>query len=220
MRLTSRLLSAGVGILITVVVQSSLLLFYSNTRPPAKTSVTIRAFSIYSHISEEPREKPADKPHPVASRDVEKKRPSHKTSKPRVGVSPGPTRTLTQGPPSETSETTDGHSDDHSNSTSMTGRSLVPVPFYQLDTMPQMIRRTQPVYPENMRRLGRDGTVKLSVLIDSHGQVVSVEIIESAGKAFDQAAVDAIRQSRFTPALVDQKAVPVRIILPVRFSLL
>ncbi len=94
-----------------------------------------------------------------------------------------------------------------------------PVPIFQLSDMPQYLHKETPVYPPDMRTLGKTATVKLEAYIDKKGKVRRVTIIESAGKEFDQAAKKAIWASTFSPAKSNGKAVAVLLRLPVKFNL-
>jgi len=57
----------------------------------------------------------------------------------------------------------------------------------------------------------KSGTVVLELEIDEEGDVRNVLVLESAGDAFDEAAVEAAWKYRFSPAEVDGKPAPVRI---------
>ncbi len=94
-----------------------------------------------------------------------------------------------------------------------------PVPVFELTTLPRMIHRETPVYPSDMKLQGKEGTVKLEVFIDAAGKVRKITILKSAGPAFDQAAINAIQNSSFSPGNVHGKPVAVRMRLPVRFRL-
>ncbi|MDQ7076076.1 MAG: energy transducer TonB [Gammaproteobacteria bacterium] len=94
-----------------------------------------------------------------------------------------------------------------------------PEPIFKLSELPQFLHREAPIYPETMRAAGRSGVVKLEALIDKTGKVRRVSIITSEGEAFDQAAKRAIMASSFSPAKIADRAVAVRLRLPVRFSL-
>lgn len=96
----------------------------------------------------------------------------------------------------------------------------LPIPFFQLTQAPRFLHRENPVYPETMHTRGISGVVKLEVLIDKNGRVRNAKILESAGSAFDEAAIQAIMKSTFYPAQVDGQAVAVLLRLPVRFKLL
>lgn len=95
-----------------------------------------------------------------------------------------------------------------------------PVPIFRLTQAPRFLHRETPVYPDEMRRQGVSGVVKLEALIDKEGRVRKVSILQSAGENFDAAAKRAILASRFYPAKVERKPVAVLLRLPVKFSLL
>ena len=103
----------------------------------------------------------------------------------------------------------------------LTGEDALPtpMPFYQLTETPRFLHKAVPVFPESMRVLGRSAVVKVSALIDRNGRVREVTVIESAGEAFDAAAIEAIRSSSFIPAKIDGKSVAVLLKLPVAFTL-
>jgi protein TonB len=66
--------------------------------------------------------------------------------------------------------------------------------------MPVLIAEVKPNYPEEARRLGIEGRVKLRVGVDRHGRVRSVKVSRGAGYGLDEAASEAMWQHRFKPA--------------------
>ncbi len=84
---------------------------------------------------------------------------------------------------------------------------------------PSFLKFIEPEYPELARRLGMEGRVVLRLYIDERGILTDVEVIKKAGYGFDEAALRAVRASRFRPAVRDGMAVPSVAILPVRFVL-
>jgi protein TonB len=63
------------------------------------------------------------------------------------------------------------------------------------------VSRPMPVYPPLSRRLGEAGRVRLMVQVLADGRVGEVSVVESSGYArLDEAAIEAIRRWRFTPA--------------------
>lgn len=69
--------------------------------------------------------------------------------------------------------------------------------------------RIAPEYPSRAARLGIEGWVKMSVLIDRQGRVEKVTIIAAKPeRIFDRAAIRAIKQWRFRPKVVNGQAVP------------
>ena len=68
--------------------------------------------------------------------------------------------------------------------------------------------RIAPQYPARAARLGIEGWVKMSVLIDSQGRVESVTVIEAKPeRIFNRAAIKAIKRWRFRPKVVNGQAV-------------
>jgi periplasmic protein TonB len=65
----------------------------------------------------------------------------------------------------------------------------------------------EPEYPPVSRRLGEQGTVILSVLVDPSGRAVEARVVSSSGfSRLDQAAIDGVKSNyRFTPGTVDGK---------------
>ena len=84
---------------------------------------------------------------------------------------------------------------------------------------PPANRMPPPRYPKSAVEQGIDGTVVLIVSIDEYGQPldVVVEKSEPAG-VFDQAAMDAAMQWRFTPEMKGGRNVPGRVRVPIRFE--
>ena len=66
-------------------------------------------------------------------------------------------------------------------------------------------------YPPEAEAQKLEGRVILGIDISATGEVTRAEVIEPAGHGFDEAALAAIRQFRFTPAEIDGKPSPVRI---------
>jgi TonB family protein len=66
-------------------------------------------------------------------------------------------------------------------------------------------------YPPEAEAQKLEGRVILSIDISATGEVTRAEVVEPAGHGFDEAALAAVRQFRFTPAQIDGKPSPVRI---------
>ncbi len=74
-------------------------------------------------------------------------------------------------------------------------------------------------YPERERRRGRESSVVLMLTIASDGRVEEVDILESGGSAFDEAALRAIRSARFRPAVLAGRPVASELRYRLRFAL-
>ena len=75
------------------------------------------------------------------------------------------------------------------------------------------------VYPEMARKAGIEGKVMVRVLIDQQGKVLKTEIETSVNKDLDQAAIRAIKKTKFAPAMKDNKPVKFWVTIPVMFKL-
>ncbi len=84
---------------------------------------------------------------------------------------------------------------------------------------PVQISRVQPVYPEEARKNGIQGIVKLSAVIDAKGTVTKVEPIESPDPTLAAAAVDAVKKWTYKPATLKGKPVKVIMTITVSFKL-
>jgi periplasmic protein TonB len=63
-----------------------------------------------------------------------------------------------------------------------------------------------------------EGVVILEAVIDAQGRVASVRVLRSIA-LLDQAAVEAVRKWRFTPAFLNDEPVPVVMTVTVDFTL-
>lgn len=82
------------------------------------------------------------------------------------------------------------------------------------------ISNPNPMYPPDAVQQGLEGRVVLSVTIAVSGSVTKVIVAESCGhQSLDQAALDAVRRWRFSPATRDGKPVEWTARLPIRFRL-
>jgi len=81
----------------------------------------------------------------------------------------------------------------------------------RLSKSPSLLESAPAAFPPEMEAEQKSGTVVLELEIDEEGKVRNVAVLESAGQAFDMAAVEAAWKYRFSPAEVDDKPAPVRI---------
>ncbi len=69
---------------------------------------------------------------------------------------------------------------------------------------PRLIKRVEPVYPEDAFKAGVGGVVIVEVTTDTFGRVKATKILRSI-PLLDQSAMDAVRQWIFEPGLIDGK---------------
>ena len=84
---------------------------------------------------------------------------------------------------------------------------------------PKFIHREIPQYPQIARRLGKEGRVVLRLTINEKGELVNIEVLESAPYGFTESALEAVKKSKFAPAIKDGKPIACRAILTIRFVL-
>lgn len=88
----------------------------------------------------------------------------------------------------------------------------------RLTKAPELLEFVEATYPEAEAAEGRAATVVLQVAIAADGSVSEAAVIESAGPAFDAAALDAVRRFKFSPAEIDDKPAPVKITYRYQFT--
>jgi len=80
----------------------------------------------------------------------------------------------------------------------------------------KLVSRVEPAYPEQARRQGIAGTVRLKAIIGKNGTVEDLKVI-SGHSLLVQAALDAVRQWRYAPTQVNGKPVAVVTTVDVEF---
>ena len=86
-------------------------------------------------------------------------------------------------------------------------------------THPVVIEKANPKYPEGARKEKVMGDVILETIITEEGLVDAVEVVESPDERLTAAAITAVKDWRFDPALCDGKPVGVYYVLTMRFNL-
>jgi protein TonB len=82
---------------------------------------------------------------------------------------------------------------------------------------PSLIRHVAPVYPPEARAARVRGVVMVQMTIDEAGAVSSARVLRSV-PMLDAAALDAVRQWRYTPALLNGRPVPFNMTATIAFS--
>jgi TonB family protein len=76
-----------------------------------------------------------------------------------------------------------------------------PVTDLYVSKLPVVLKEVKADYPPEARRLGLDGRVSLRIGLDRTGKIRFVKVLRPAGHGFDEAAVKALWQFRFSPAV-------------------
>ena len=82
----------------------------------------------------------------------------------------------------------------------------------------KLIKRVDPVFPEEARRARVQGVVFLKITVNGQGEVWSTEVVRGH-PLLNQAAIDAVRQWVYSPVLLKGEPVPVQATITVHFRL-
>ena len=92
--------------------------------------------------------------------------------------------------------------------------------FIPYDDPPVAITPIRPIYPEIAQEAGIEGVVIVQAFIDAKGRVKETLILKGVpNTGLDEAAMEAIRKTRFRPAKQRERPVGVWISIPVNFKL-
>jgi protein TonB len=90
--------------------------------------------------------------------------------------------------------------------------------FTAFDEPPQVIRQVPPEYPELARQSETEGVVLVQIGVNEFGDVVEATVVQGVPQ-LNQAAIEAVMKWKFKPAKQRDVPVPVRIVIPIRFTL-
>jgi protein TonB len=87
--------------------------------------------------------------------------------------------------------------------------------------VPQLIREVKPVYTEEAKQAGIQGSVSLDAVVLEDGTVGEVRVTKSLDTQYglDAQAIKAVKQWLFKPGTKDGKPVPVRVDIEMTFTL-
>jgi protein TonB len=89
-----------------------------------------------------------------------------------------------------------------------------------LDTAPSISRRVAPTYPIMALKQRVESTIFVTALVSESGDVIEVRILRGDKRfGFEEAALKAVRATKFTPPVKDGKRVKTWFPLPVQFKL-
>ncbi len=92
--------------------------------------------------------------------------------------------------------------------------------FIPYDELPKALTPISPKYPKVAQEAGIKGTVYVQAFVDKKGRVQKVNVLEGGGiTGLNEAAVEAIKKTRFKPAKQRERPVGVWITFPVVFKL-
>lgn len=96
--------------------------------------------------------------------------------------------------------------------------------YIAVDEMPMPIGGIQSIqekilYPELAKRAGIEGRVFIQAFIDETGNVADAKVIKGVGHGLDEAALEAVKQTKFTPGKQKGEPVKVQVTIPIVFKL-
>jgi protein TonB len=103
-------------------------------------------------------------------------------------------------------------------STSVAPDATGPLPIGNGVKSPVVLHRVEPIYPPLAIRAHISGSVVLECIIDKSGRIRDVRVENSTFGAFEQPAIDAVRQWLFAPGTLNGQAVDTIFQLTVRFE--
>lgn len=99
-----------------------------------------------------------------------------------------------------------------------------PTYFVAVEEMPSPIGgikaiQEKIVYPEIAKRAGVEGKVYILAFVNEQGEVTKAQVIKGIGAGCDEAALNAVLKTRFTPGKQRGKPVKVQVSIPIIFKL-
>ena len=96
-----------------------------------------------------------------------------------------------------------------------------PDEFVAVEEQPVVLSQPSPRYPEIARKAGIEGKVWVKVLVDKNGNVKDAMVLKDSGTnaGFEEAAVDAAKQSKWKPAMQNKQPVAVWVSYEIKFQL-
>ncbi len=96
--------------------------------------------------------------------------------------------------------------------------------FIAVEDMPEPIGgiagiQSRIVYPEIAKRAGVQGRVYVRAFVDENGNVQKVELMKGIGAGCDEAAMEAVKKTKFKPGKQRGKPVKVQVSIPILFKL-
>jgi periplasmic protein TonB len=84
---------------------------------------------------------------------------------------------------------------------------------------PQLIYAPDPEFSDEARRAKYQGVCVVSLVVDAQGNPQRVQVVRHLGMGLDEKALEAVRQYKFKPAMLQGKPVPVEVNIEVNFRI-
>ena len=92
------------------------------------------------------------------------------------------------------------------------------IKFIPYDTAPKPLQSIRPIYPKTAKEKGIEGTVYIQIFINEKGIVTEAEVMKGIPE-LNEAALAAVKKSKWKPAQARDKKVGVWITMPIKFEL-
>ncbi|MCD6570331.1 MAG: energy transducer TonB [Deltaproteobacteria bacterium] len=90
----------------------------------------------------------------------------------------------------------------------------------EVDQVPVPIFKIKPFYPYRARQLNTTGEVKVSFIVDEHGHVSQIKIIEAKPPGiFEDSVLKALPSWRFSPGKIQGEPVPTLVVTTIEFNM-
>ncbi len=94
-----------------------------------------------------------------------------------------------------------------------------PPDFVPVEKEPQVVKEVKPTYPDIAMRAGIEGRVIVKIWVDKDGKPRKAIVLKSDAEIFNQPAINAAMQYRFTPAIMNKGPIAVWVVIPFTFKL-
>jgi TonB family protein len=84
---------------------------------------------------------------------------------------------------------------------------------------PVAVYTVDPAFSTQARSQNIQGTIMVTVIVDTDGSTQSIEVVRPLGYGLDQKAIEAVRKYRFKPATKDCRPVPIFLTIAINFRL-
>jgi TonB family protein len=89
-------------------------------------------------------------------------------------------------------------------------------PLSMVNTKPALLEKSEFIFPAEAKKNNiTEADVMVEILLNEEGEIFECRITDPAGYGFDEAVIEMFKGARFSPALINNIPVPVKIKIPV-----
>ena len=82
----------------------------------------------------------------------------------------------------------------------------------------KVLKRVDPEYPAVMKMVGVEGEVNIKASLNEKGRIEKLDVVNATNQDFIPAAIAAINQWEFAPAMLDGKPIKSEVVIPFQFK--